>query len=310
MGNWLQRQYDKHVATPMQEANLTDFNRGVEKLQNAVASPLPVVPAKVQQYLPPVMAVQNLTKVATTTGRVFGTTVEAVRPALDLTKNRSASERAAAAGVAGSAALFGSVAVETYRGIKQGVEATPAPIRKVVAPVLAFGAGVVAVPIAARYAPGLVDNLPVGTALSSTVPPLPSFDGTRTPPTNAGAGGSELREEPDRGQPPLGTAPPGTASSEGQPGSVPPPARSTSRAVERKQRSTPRRSPVRAKRTPKPEGKPVRDGSSKLDASRSRRRTPRRRRSRSDRSSVVSTATLKLLKSLEKQGLEVTLSPK
>lgn len=302
------------IRKAMRKANLSSFNRGAKRIEAVVAK------TKVP-YLPSPATVP--VKAGLSAARIFGTTVAAVKPALQATKGKKGGGAAAAVGAAGSAGFFAGSVGEAYRRGKEILRATPAPIRKAAAPAGGFVAGVVAVPLAARYlAPSAAANAAQAAATGALKLPgaLAGGDGETSRPRLDEPGASGLRTAPDRkpsGKTKAGGEPVAKDAGEdrGQPRKV----AAGGAANSRRRRGQPRKQPGSSgSRGKRGHGQPA--GASR---SRNGNRTPvvaprssdrprsrsRRRGSGRGRGGGITPTQAKVLRDIEAQGFQVQVSP-
>lgn len=295
----------------LRKANLKDFKRGKAKLIRKTPDAVKYLAAPV--YLP--------ARATLEAAEIFGSTVEAVRPALKHSKGKSTTARATLAGVAGSVGFFTSAGKTAVKTGKAAFEAVPAPVKKVVGPVAGLVAGVVAVPVAARYlAPSAAVNAGqaavAGTAKGAVS--LVTPDGTK-PQDQRGVQSAVPSGE--AGTAATAVSGGAAASGVGGPSGTESARPSDAKTSDDRRPADRRRSASRARAKPDADRKRTRRSKGsrrKLDGDgaavvapasrRSRRRRGSGRRSGSLRG--VSAQEAKLVQALEEGGWEVTLSPR
>lgn len=146
--------FDKYIAKPMRNANVKDYKAGVKKITGGLDNKGPI-------------PVKFVTETALRVPAIFGRAVEGVRvTGLKDAKQLQDAKFATAVGAAGSAGAFGQAAYEAGGIGKDALALTPKPVQAAAAPVVGLAAGVVSVPLAARYAPGAAANLALKAPLA------------------------------------------------------------------------------------------------------------------------------------------------
>lgn len=299
---WLKKKFVKYVATPMNNASPAKFAEGRKRIESSKI-------VSKGGILNPLAAP---TKAVLGVGAIFGNTVAAVKPAVNAKGSTSA--RATAAGVAGSTALFGSTIYEGGKAVKQGVDALPAPVKKAVAPAVGFAAGVVAVPLALRYAPGAV----VSTAVKTPIVAGKALSGAGGALVRGDKAGDPDTVPRDVAAPPRSDRKP-TGAAAARSGSR---SRKVDRKLGRKDRGSGREDRKGdgqqrrraddgdARRRGSPRNAQAGDGRDPDAGSDRSRGRGRRRRSGGDRLRGLTAAQAQVLRQIEAQGFDVSVSPR